>query len=60
VFGLVTFVALGWLALGGVATLLRYGPGLLDPASVTGGVQSVLVATVQATEPPAQLASTAC
>ena len=32
VFGLATLAALGWLALGGVAALLRYWPGLLDPA----------------------------
>ena len=40
VFGLATFAALGWLALGGVAALLRYWPGLLDPAAATGGFQS--------------------
>ncbi len=56
VFGLATLAALGWLALGGVAALLRYWPGLLDPAAVTGGFQSVLVAAAQATAPPAQLA----
>ena len=53
-FGLTTLVALGWLALGGVAALLRYWPELLDPAA--GGFQSVLVAAAQATEPVAQLA----
>ena len=55
VFGLSTFVALGWLALGGVAALLRFWPGLLDPASATDGLQSVLVAAAQASESLVQL-----
>ena len=60
VFGLTTFVALGWLALGGVAALLRYWPGLLDPAAVTGGLQSVLVVAAEATGPRPSWPSTAC
>jgi len=55
VFGLITFFALGWLALGGVAALLRFWTGLLDPATATGGLQSLLVAAARVTEPLAQL-----
>ena len=60
VFGLATLVALGWLALGGSAALLRYWPGLLDPAAATGGFQSVLVAAAEATAPRPSWPSTTC